>query len=44
MSPLFFPLYVYEMLRACKGLDLALLADDSNEFVEGKHPAEIFAD
>ena len=30
------------MVRACKGLDLVLFADDTNIFAEGSDPAELF--
>ena len=43
LGPLFFLLYVNDMVRACRGLDLVLFADDTNIFAEGKDPAELFA-
>ena len=42
LGPLFFLLYVNDMVRACQGLDLVLFADDTNIFAEGKDPAELF--
>ena len=42
MGPLFFLIYVNDMVRACEGLDLVLFADDTNIFAEGKDPAELF--
>ena len=30
------------MMRACKGLDPVLFADDMNIFAEGSNPAELF--
>ena len=35
LGPLFFLLYVNDMVRACRGLDLVLFADDTNIFAEG---------
>ena len=40
LGPLFFIIYV-NMMRACKGLDLVLFADDMNIFAEGSNPAEL---
>ena len=42
LGPLFFLLYVNDMVRACRGLDLVLFADDTNIFAEGRDPAELF--
>ena len=42
LGPLFFLLYVNDMVRACGGLDLVLFADDTNIFAKGKDPAELF--
>ena len=42
LGPLFFLLYVNDMVRACQGLDLVLFADDTNIFADGKDPAELF--
>ena len=42
LGPLFFLIYVNDMVRACGGLDLVLFADDTNIFVEGSNPAELF--
>ena len=42
LGPLFFLIYVNDMVRACEGLDLVLFADDTNIFAEGRNPAELF--
>ena len=42
LGPLFFIIYVNDMMRACEGLDLVLFADDTNIFAEGNSPAELF--
>ena len=42
LGPLFFILYFNDMVRACKGLDLVLCADDTNIFAEGSNPTELF--
>ena len=42
LGPLFFLIYVNDMVRACGGLDLVLFADDTNIFAEGSDPAELF--
>ena len=42
LGPLFFILYVNDMVKACEGLDLVLFADDTNIFAEGSNPAELF--
>ena len=42
LGPLFFLVYVNDMARACRGLDLVLFADDTNIFAEGRDPAELF--
>ena len=42
LGPLFFLIYVNDMVRACEGLDLVLFADDTNIFAEGSNPAELF--
>ena len=42
LGPLFFILYVNDMVRACEGLDLVLFADDTNIFAEGSNPTELF--
>ena len=42
LGPLFFIIYVNDMMRACEGLDLVLFADDTNIFAEGSNPAELF--
>ena len=41
LGPLFFLVYVNDMVRACRGLDLVLFADDTNIFAEGRDPAEL---
>ena len=42
LGPLFFLIYVNDMVRACRGLNLVLFADDTNIFAEGRDPAELF--
>ena len=42
LGPLFFLIYVNNMVRACRGLDLVLFVDDTNLFAEGWDPAELF--
>ena len=42
LGPLFFLIYVNDIVRACNGLDLVLFADDTNIFAEGRDPAELF--
>ena len=42
LGPLFFILYVNDMVKACEGLDPVLFADDTNIFAEGSDPAELF--
>ena len=42
LGPLFFLVYVNDMVRACGDLDLVLFADDTNIFAEGADPAELF--
>ena len=42
MGPLFFILYINDMVRACEGRDLVLFADDTNIFAEGSNPTELF--
>ena len=41
LGPLFFIIFV-NMMRACKGPDLVLFADDIDIFAEGSNPAELF--
>ena len=41
LGPLFFLIYVNDM-RACRGLDMVLFADDTNIPAEGSNPAELF--
>ena len=42
LGPLFFLLYVNDMVRASGDLDLVLFADDTNIFAQGRDPAELF--
>ena len=42
LGPLFFLLYVNDMVASCKELELVLFADDTNIFAKGKDPAELF--
>ena len=42
LGPLFFLIYVNDMVRACGGLDLVLFADDTNIFAESRDPAGLF--
>ena len=42
LGPLFFLLYVNDMVASCKELELVLFADDTNIFAKGKNPAELF--
>ena len=42
LGPLFFLIYVNDMVRACRGLDLVLFADDTNVFAQDRDPAELF--
>ena len=42
LGPLFFLVYVNDMARACRGLDLVLFADDTNIFAEDSNRAELF--
>ena len=42
LGPLFFLIYVNDMVRACRGLELVLFADDTNIFAQGRDPAELF--
>ena len=39
---LFFLIYVNDMVRACRDLDLVLSADDTNIFAQDRDPAELF--
>ena len=41
LGPLFFILYVNDMARACKGLELVLFADDTSSFARGKDPERL---
>ena len=41
LGPLFFLLYVNDMVKAAKGLDFVLFADDTNIFIEGKNSDEL---
>ena len=42
LGPLFFLIYVNDMVRGCGGLDLVLFADDTNIFAQDRDPAELF--
>ena len=42
LGPLFFLIYVNDMVRACSDLELVLFADDTNAFAKGSNPAELF--
>ena len=42
LGPLFFLLYVNDMVRACGGLDLVLFADDTNIFAQDRDPGVLF--
>ena len=42
LGPLFFLIYVNDMVRACAGLDLVLFADDTNIFAQDKDPLVLF--
>ena len=42
LGPLFFLVYVNDMVRASKDLELVLFADDTNIFVKGRSLAELF--
>ena len=42
LCPLFFMISINEMMRACKGLDQVLFADDTNIFAEGSNPVELY--
>ena len=42
LGPLFFIIYVNDMVGACEGLELVLFADDTNIFAEGSDPTELF--
>ena len=42
LGPLFFLLYVNDMVASCKDLELVLFADDTNIFAKGKDPSELF--
>ena len=41
LGPLFFLIYVNDMVKACGGLEPVLFADDTNIFAEGRDPAEL---
>ena len=41
MGPLFFLLYVNDMVRACVGLEVVLFADDTTAFAEGRNSKEL---
>ena len=42
LGPLFFLIYVNDMVRACRDLELVLFADDTNIFAQDGDPAELF--
>ena len=42
LGPLFFLLYVNDMVNACRDLILVLFADDTNVFAEASDPLELF--
>ena len=42
LGPLFFLLYVNDMVKACEGLDLVLFADDTNIFAQDRDPGALF--
>ena len=42
MGPLFFLLYVNNIVRASGELGFVLFADDTNLFAEGRDPVELF--
>ena len=42
LGPLFFLIYVNDMVSACKELELVLFADDTNIFAKSKEPSELF--
>ena len=42
LGPLFFLLYVNDMVKACGDLELILFADDTNVFAEDRNPRDLF--
>ena len=42
LEPLFFLVYVNNMVRVSTNLGFVLFADDTNLFAEGKDPAELY--
>ena len=42
LGPLFFLLYVNDMIKACPELELVLFADDTNIFAQDKDPSTLF--
>ena len=42
LGPLFFLIYVNDMVKACPQLELVLFADDTNIFAQGKELADLF--
>ena len=42
LGPLFFLLYVNDMVKACGDLELILFADNTNVFAEASNPSELF--
>ena len=43
LGPLFFLIYVNDMVKACPQLQLVLFADDTNIFAQGKDIAGLYA-
>ena len=42
LGPLFFLIYVNDMMRVSRVLSFALFVDDTNLFSEGRNPVELF--
>ena len=42
LGPLFFLIYVNDMVKACENLDLVLFADDTNIFAQDRDPEGLF--
>ena len=42
LGPLFFLIYVNDMIKACPQLELVLFADDTNIFAQGKNIADLY--
>ena len=43
LGPLFFLVYVNDMVRECSDLDLVLFVDVTNIFAQDKNPSALFA-